>query len=109
MVYAVVVCLSAYVYLSVCQALPSDMADGRVTSFLGACSTNAEIVQHETSHWTKKVQNYTVVKKNRTPIFFPIFCVRYGMGLLDTQVISKKCFSQVFARGRHYGAERAIR
>jgi len=30
------------------------------------------------------------------------------VGLLGTQVISK-FFSQVFARGRHYGAERAIR
>ena len=59
------------------------MAGGRVTSFLGACSTDAEIVQHETSHWTRKVQT-TLWLKNRTPmIFFPIFYVRYGMGLLD--------------------------
>ena len=35
------------------------MAGGRVTSFLCACSTDAEIVQHE----TRKVQNYTVFKK----------------------------------------------
>ena len=31
-----------------------------------------------------------------------------GMGLLGTQIISK-FFSQVFARGRNYGADRAIR
>ena len=61
------------------------MAGGRVTSFLGACSTDAEIVQHE----TRKVQNYTVVKKPDPYDIFPIFYVRYGMGLLDTQVISK--------------------
>ena len=65
------------------------MAGCRVTSFLGACSTDAEIVQHETSHWTRKVQNYTVVKKPDTYDIFPIVYVRYGMGLLDTQVISK--------------------
>ena len=65
------------------------MAGGRVTSFLGACSTDAEIVQHETSIWTRKVQNYTVVKKPDPYDIFPIFYVRYGMGLLDTQVTSK--------------------
>jgi len=35
------------------------------------------------------VQNYTVVKKPDPYDIFPIFYVRYGMGLLDTQVISK--------------------
>ena len=41
-------------------------------------------------------------------LFFLFFI--YGMGLLGTQVISKysKCFSEVFARERHYGAELAI-
>jgi len=65
------------------------MAGGRVTSFLGTCSTDAEIVQHETSHWTRKVQNYTVVKKPDPYDIFPVLDVRYGMKLLDTQVISK--------------------
>ena len=60
-----------------------------MTSFLGACSTDAEIVQHETSHWTRRVQYYTVVKKPDPYDIFSIIYVRYGMGLLDTQVISK--------------------
>ena len=60
-----------------------------MTSFSGACSTDAEIVQHETSHWTRKVQSYTVVEKPDPYDIFPIFYVSYGMGLLDTQVISK--------------------
>ena len=52
----------------------------------------------------------TLWLKNRTPmIFVPIFYVRYGMGLLDIGWSVSKCFSQVFARGRHYGADRAIR
>jgi len=30
-------------------------------------------VQHETSHWTRKVQNYTVVKK----LFYFICCYQH--------------------------------
>jgi len=35
------------------------------------------------------VQYYTVVKKPDPYDIFSIFYVRYGMGLLDTQVISE--------------------
>ena len=38
-----------------------------------ACSADAEIVQHETSHWTRKVQNYSVVKKPDTYDIFSYF------------------------------------
>ena len=49
-----------------------------------------------------------VVRPESIIVTMLISPVRCGVGLLGTQVISK-CFSQVFARRRHYGAERAIR
>jgi len=69
--------------------LPSDMAGGRVTSFLGACSTDAEIVQHETSHWTRKVQNYTVVKKPDPYDIFSYFLCSLWNGAVRHRVISE--------------------